>query len=121
MKLIPLSDITELFPSIRLIDADRNSFDVEQNDYWTAKTEAEYNKITAKLNKITAKGKGYKIYVWYDVSGFEYWVEQQREHNYAQITLSFDENITGVSKVQLASIKTKLNKVIEKVNILIED
>jgi hypothetical protein len=102
---------------IRLLDVSENQLDVEQNDYWTRETENTYNKVTAKLDKISAKGKGYEIYVWYDVSGFDYWVIKQEEENYAQITIKFDNDF--INKSQLNALVTKIERVVSKVNDII--
>lgn len=118
MTTIKISEIVPLlYKDVCLIDNGDNSLDVEQNDYWSRDTEEEYNNITNKLDKINIKGKGYKIYVWYDVSGFHYWVIKQQEENYAQITISFDNDY--INNRQLKALENKIQRCISRVQNII--
>jgi len=117
MKKVQISEIPELIKKydrgLRLMDASDNKLDVETSDYWMRDSEKEYNKVINALDSISAKGKGYFIYVWYDVSGFDYWSKDD-DSNYAQITIQFDQDTINAS--QLPALERKINKVIDKVN-----
>ena len=115
MKTIKIAELSK-FGGYRFL-ADEKHLDVEQSDWWTAITEKQYNKITNQLDKVVAKGKGYKIYVWYDVSGFEYWVNNMQEPNYAQITISFDNDV--INPKQIPTLIKKLDRVVNKVDDII--
>lgn len=117
MKTIKISEIPRMVKSIRFIDNDNNSLDVEQNDYWSRDTEKEYNAVTNKLDKLEFKGRGYTGYVWYDISGYNYWVVNMQEDNYAQITIRFDNDT--INKSQLPALEHKINKLIDRVNSVI--
>lgn len=114
MATIKLSEFPVKQNGIRVMYDGDQRIDVEQLDYWMRDTEKEYNAVTNKLDKIQAKGKGYQIYVWYDVSGFDYWHNQMNEDNYAQITIQFDSD--EINTRQIPSIMRKLEKIINKVN-----
>lgn len=113
MKKIKVINLPSAIKSIRLTEVDELTLDIETSEYWSRDTEKEYNAVTKQLDKITEKGKGYNIYVWYDVSGFDYWVKTMQEDNYAQITISFDN--AEINPAQIPAIERKLQRVIDKV------
>lgn len=114
MKTINISEFPEKQDGIKFSHNGDLCIDVENTDYWMRDTEQDYNKVTRALDKIKAKGKGYEIYVWYDVSGFDYWHNTMQEENYAQITIAFDSD--KINKKQISSIVRKVDKIIDKVN-----
>jgi hypothetical protein len=59
---------------------------------WGAETEEEYNQAAEKIDAISYSGNGWSVYAWYDVSGFDYWMNQQEEQNYINITVAFDSD-----------------------------
>lgn len=63
-------------------------FDYERESFnWSAPTKKEYNKIARQIDKIHFAGKNWKLYCWYDVSSFEYWMIKEKEPNYISITI----------------------------------
>jgi hypothetical protein len=59
---------------------------------WGAETEEDYEKATKEIDAISYNGNGWQVYAWYDVSGYDYWMIQQQEPNYINITVSFDSD-----------------------------
>lgn len=82
-KSIKVSEIPQLVKWAGLEDVGENQLDVYDSNYWTRDTEKEYNAVTQKLDKVKTKCHGYEIYVWYDISGYDYWVNNMKEENYA--------------------------------------
>tara|TARA_R110000868_G_C10401143_1_gene721336 strand:- start:99 stop:491 length:393 start_codon:yes stop_codon:yes gene_type:complete len=95
MKKIPFYELPKLITIGRLqFDGDKTDFclNVEELFNWGGKTKKEYNAATKEIDAIKANGKGWRLYSWYDVSSYEYWMKQQEEQNYIQITIRFDES-----------------------------
>ncbi len=66
---------------------------------WGAKTKKEYNKAVKEIDSINYEGNGWKIYAWYDISGYDYWMKNMEEPNYIQITISFDKGNVSTDEV----------------------
>lgn len=115
--MILIKDLPSIIKTVRLMDVSENQLDIEMSDYWTRDTEKEYNKVTNQLDKLTSKGKGYEIYVWYDISGYDYWVLNMKEENYAQISIRFDGDTFKPRQIQ--ALVNKIERVIDKVNSII--
>lgn len=117
MKTIKVTHLPEIIRKqdrdIVLMHVYDNQLDIDMPDYWLRDTEREYNQVTNKLDKISSKGKGYFIYVWYDISGYDYWVVNMKEDNFAQISILFDSDEIKAS--QIPALINKINKVIDKV------
>lgn len=71
----------------------------EESFRWGGKTKKEYNAAAKEIDNIKANGKGWNLYAWYDVSSYEYWMKQQQETNYIQISLSFDTNTINEDEI----------------------
>lgn len=74
--------------------------DSEQSFYWGADNEEDYNKALKEIDDIKYKGNGWSIYAWYDASSYEYWMVNQQEQNYIQITIAFKANDVKVSEIE---------------------
>lgn len=68
-------------------------------NHWGADNKADYDKACADIDAIQFSGNGWKLYAWYDISSFTYWMKDQREQNYLQITVSFDSDTIDESEV----------------------
>ena len=66
---------------------------------WGAETEAEYKEATDAIDAISFKGNGWEVYAWYDVSGFNYWMVQQEEQNYINVTIMFAVDSIDASEI----------------------
>lgn len=66
---------------------------------WGAKNKTLYNEATNEIDSIKYSGEGWEIYAWYDVSGFRYWMKDQLEQNYIQITALFESDTINESEV----------------------
>lgn len=80
-------------------------FDYEgHNFYWSSDIKKEWDKAEKEISAIKYKGKNWRIYGWFDISGFEYWRQQEHEPNYIAITISISKEtltkreITAISK-----------------------
>jgi hypothetical protein len=71
----------------------------EEIVYWGASTKKQYNAACKGIDKIEYKGEGWKIYAWYDVSSYEYWMKNMKEQNYIQISVSFDSDTISKDEV----------------------
>lgn len=72
----------------------------EESFRWGAKEEKDYKAAEKEIDNIHYKGKGWEIYGWYDVSGFDYWMKRQEETNYIQLTVAFDKDTVDESEVE---------------------
>jgi hypothetical protein len=66
---------------------------------WGAETAAEYEEATNAIDAISYKGNGWEVYATYDVSGFDYWMMQQEEPNYINMTIMFDNDTVDVTEI----------------------
>jgi hypothetical protein len=66
---------------------------------WGAETAAEYEEATNAIDAISYKGNGWEVYATYDVSGFDYWMLQQEEPNYINMTIMFDNDNVDVTEI----------------------
>lgn len=80
--------------------------------YWGADNEISYNKATEAIDKISYKGKGWRLFAWYDISGFNYWMENMREPNYIQLSIYFEKE--DISPKSIKAIKTSIDKAIDR-------
>ncbi len=82
-------------------------------------TKKEYNKLL-KIIDITHKStKDYQIYFWYDVSGYEYWIDND-DTNYIACSIYIkNQNLKNFDKLYSDIIATieKLNNKLIKYNI----
>ena len=82
------NEITELE-----FDGDNSDFRLHHQDliHWYSLNEKEYGEIEGKINEFSIKRDNYQVYAWCDVSGFDYWMVNQEEPNYIQITVQFNK------------------------------
>ena len=76
------------------------TFDVDKNDLrlfagdagysWGFDSEEDYINQEKSLDSFEIKKENYTIYFSYDVSGFDYWINNMEEGNYIQVCVSFD-------------------------------
>jgi hypothetical protein len=71
----------------------------EEKLNWGAETNAEYEEATNAIDAISYKGNGWEVYATYDVSGFDYWMLQQEEPNYINMTIMFDNDTVDVTEI----------------------
>lgn len=75
---------------------------------WSTKTKKQYKAVEKEIDNISIKGNGWELYAWHDVSGFNYWMKQQEETNYLQITIAFEKKTVLLS--ELPEIQKALDK-----------
>jgi hypothetical protein len=66
---------------------------------WGAETAAAYEEATNAIDAISYKGNGWEVYATYDVSGFDYWMMQQEEPNYINMTIMFDNDTIDATEI----------------------
>lgn len=73
-------------------DGDKKELKLHFRDYfsWGAETEEEYQEAEEAIDYYQVIGKGFQIYMYCDISGYIYWMQQQKETNYINITVVFD-------------------------------
>lgn len=64
---------------------------VEDHFNWGAEEEEDYQKAEERLEEFEIKRNGYTVYMWCDISGYDYWMKAQQETNYIQISVAFDK------------------------------
>lgn len=91
METIPFYEIPNHIEDLEF-DGDRTDLRLHHQDLinWTEPNKKEYEQTEKELDAFEIKRRAYSIRFNYDVSGFEYWVEQQEEENYINITLVFN-------------------------------
>lgn len=94
-------NISELPAILEVELVDDKTLDAKESFRWGTVNEAEYKKVTDYIDKIDYTGNGWKIYAWYDISGYDYWMENMKESNYIQITLRFDSKQIPQAEVPL--------------------
>lgn len=81
---------------VRLFD-DREPIRV----YAECMDEEEYSRMEKDLNSFEVKGPGFMAYAWNDISGYEYW--KDNEGNYIQVTVVIiDPYIVDVEEIRKA-------------------
>jgi hypothetical protein len=79
----------------------------EEKLNWGAETNAEYEEATNAIDAISYKGNGWEVYATYDVSGFDYWMMQQEEPNYINMTIMFDNDT--IDATEITAIKNAMD------------
>jgi hypothetical protein len=79
-------------------DGDKTDFRLHLSDqiWWSAKNRTEYNRIEKRISKAQISGIGWDAYAWCDVSGFDYWKE---ENNYVQISVCFESEEISIEEM----------------------
>jgi len=90
MKTIKFYDIPE---KIKFLEFDGDKEDKRLHfdrdiKFYTA-NENDYKEIEEHIEKYSIERKYYTVYVWCDVSGFDYWIKQMQESNYIKISVMF--------------------------------
>lgn len=113
MKRIHLLEL----PSLLMLDldseihVDEKYLDVSLISNWSADNEDDYKKFESLISDYNVIGEGYKITAWCDISGYNYWVLQENEPNYIQLSISFDNDSISeddLSKIQDAICEAEL-------------
>lgn len=102
MKNIPFYELPNIITIGRLnFDGDKTDFRLHSDEtfFWGAKTKREYLAACKRIDKIGCQGDGWQVYGCYDVSSYEYWMKNQQEQNYIQITISFDNDTIPESEI----------------------
>ena len=106
MKKVKFYDIPAIVASndyVLNFDGDKKDLRLhsENNFTWGGETKKEYKAAQKAIDKIGCKGKGWQLYAWYDVSSYEYWMNQQQEKNYIQVSISFENDTILESEIPL--------------------
>lgn len=101
MKTIPFYEIPNHIEELEF-DGDRTDLRLHHQDHinWTEPNEKEYILTEKELNEFEIKREAYSIYFRYDVSGYEYWVEEQEEENYIGVTVGFNSTDLTLEEVE---------------------
>lgn len=101
MKTIKFYELPEKIKNITF-DGDKEDLRLHSNNsfYWGRKTKKAYKEVDKQLDAFKIRGNGWSIYTWCDVSGFEYWMKNQQEYNYVQISIIFDTEDVLLSEVK---------------------
>lgn len=91
---------------------------IDDNYRWGANVKREYKRASDLIDAIEYKGKGWEIFAWYDVSGFDYWMKQMEETNYIQITIAFDTE--DIEDSQLDAIYNALDNATNRAECIAE-
>lgn len=111
VNTVEYSELVDRIDGLEFSGDDNDLYlDSDSSFNFGAETESEYKKAIKKIDDISYKGKGWKIYAWYDVSGFDYWMVKQQEQNYIKITISFDEK--NIDEEEVSKIQNSLNSAI---------
>ena len=58
---------------------------------WGFDSEKDYEEQEKQINDFVIDNEYYTVYMWCDVSGYDYWIVRQEEGNYIQISVSFKQ------------------------------
>ena len=89
-------------------DLEDKRLHLEPSINWWEEDKLEYEKVEEKIQNFSIERPKYTVYAWCDVSGFNYWIKQQEECNYIQISVVF-----SVDDITLDEVK-QLEKDIDK-------
>ncbi len=78
------------------------------NVFASVMTRKEYDKMEKDISKKSIKGKGYEVYAWNDISGFDYW-NNDTDGNYIQITVQ----LTDLNKLNIEQLKQDADSLFE--------
>lgn len=105
MKKVIIADLPAILKAYNVKvedDGDDNDLRLHSSESyrWSADNKKDYDTCAANIDAIKFKGKGWEIYAWCDISGFDYWVVKQEETNYIQLTIAFDEDTIESSEIE---------------------
>lgn len=95
-------------------------FDGDKTDYrlhhvdsfaWGCEDEKDYEDTEKKIDSFEILGNGYEVYLWCDISGFDYWIKNMKEQNYIQISVMFDNE--SINENELDQLKLDLVKALD--------
>tara|TARA_R110000803_G_scaffold35405_8_gene76599 strand:- start:2116 stop:2508 length:393 start_codon:yes stop_codon:yes gene_type:complete len=111
MRTIKFQDLVSHIPTLEFDgdETDKRMHSQEQYN-WGAKDEADYKEAEKSIDSLSKKGNGWELYCWSDVSGWDYWMNNQGESNYIMTTISFDKS--EVDETEIESIKTALDEIL---------
>lgn len=96
METIEFNKIPELpeFRNLLTFDGDKTDFRLHSENHilWFEKDQKEYEKIEKLIDKYEVSKEHYHIYAWCDISGYDYWINQQKEENYIQLSVMFNKS-----------------------------
>lgn len=101
MKTIPFYKIPNYIEDLEF-DGDKEDLRLHHQVLirWTEPNKKEYEQTEKELDEFEIKRKAYSIYFGYDVSGFEYWVEEQEEENYIGIAVAMNTTELTIEEVE---------------------
>lgn len=86
--------------------------------YWGAKDEDEYQGVEEEIEDLNSSGNGWAIIASYDLSGYEYWMERQREQNYINMSIEIDLNV--VRSEDMAILNRTYKKALREASDIVE-
>ncbi len=83
-------------------DGDKTDLRLHLDEHisWFEEDEVKYISIEKDIDVKEIKRLHYTVYAWCDASGYDYWMKQQEEHNYIQITVSFDKDYISTNDIK---------------------
>lgn len=110
-------EISEIPRRIKYLDYDGDPNDLrlhyQESRTFGAENKEDYEDATEQIDKIEYKGNGWKLYVVYDTSGYQYWMKSQEEQNYMQITIAFDKDT--IDKAEVPKIEAALMEAVNDI------
>lgn len=98
-------------------DGDKKDLRLHLDDiiYWWEDDEEEYNKLEKEIYEFKIVTKEYRIFAWCDISGYDYWIRQQRESNYIQISIEFfhedfNKDYLGLLEIEIEKAYNKFRE-----------
>lgn len=93
METIKIWDIPKHLNELEF-DGDKEDLRLHYTDsiWWYEENEKEYEEVENKISDFHIKRKHYEVYVWCDVSGYDYWIKEEEGENYIQITVGFKKD-----------------------------
>lgn len=90
-----------------------NKYDLFLENFFTT-NEKEYEMIESILDNFSVENDAFDLYVSYDVSGFDYWINNVAETNYIMLVIDLKKELTINEQNELGSnirdFQEKLNE-----------
>lgn len=100
---IAIKDIPDHFTDLRLTYSSegliKERLDLEEMIRWFKEDQTEYEKVEADIRDYERDGDGWNLFAWHDASGWDYWVNREKESNYIQITVEFENDSVPVTEL----------------------
>ncbi len=100
-------------PEIDIYTGDNKTFDI-YSVYWKVSTKKRYENTVNKINNLVFETEWYILYLWCDISSFEY-IQQEGGDNYCQLTLTIKKEIPDS---EVKKLLRQVNKLIKYQNSL---